>query len=95
MYPDHNFRLCFDLLILLLLLYTVTITPVRLGFEMQPATWSTEFWMETFIDLCFMVDVFLNCFTSYEQDDGHMITEVDLRRVVSIAIEERRLEIRD
>ena len=32
--------------------------------------------METLIDLCFMVDVFLNCITSYEQDDGHMITDV-------------------
>ena len=41
MYPDHTSRLCWDLLILLLLLYTVTITPVRLGFEMQPVTWST------------------------------------------------------
>ena len=60
---------------MILLLYTVTITPVRLGFEKNPETWSTEFWMETFIDICFMVDVFLNCITSYEQDDGHMVVE--------------------
>ena len=58
--PASNFRLRWDLLMLVLIMYNVIIIPVRICFEWEAVPADFLFWMETSMDFTFLVDVVLN-----------------------------------
>ena len=57
--PASNFRLRWDLLMLVLIMYNVIIIPVRICFEWEAVPSDFLFWMETSMDFTFLVDVVL------------------------------------
>eukprot|EP00966_Prymnesium_polylepis_P325339 7381318-Prymnesium_polylepis.1 len=67
-HPDHAAKLTWDVIGLLLLLYTVVITPIRLGFSLRD-TCPQPIWVwEAFIDWFFFADLLLNFMTGVEVD---------------------------
>lgn len=61
-HPDNHWKRRWDLLIILITLFTVVEIPVRLAF---PGVWrSSLLWSELFITFCFSIDILLNFFTS-------------------------------
>jgi len=68
--PASNFRLRWDLLMLVLIMYNVIIIPVRICFEWEAVPSDFLFWMETSMDFTFLVDVVLNFQSGFYNGDG-------------------------
>lgn len=62
---DSNYRIGWDLLILILVLISCGLIPFQIAFRHTPYRLSTE--IIYFIDLFFLIDIVLNFFTSYRQ----------------------------
>ena len=63
-------RLGWDVLILVLLVYTALWIPLRVGFEFDPSGGVKA--LELIVDVLFLTDVVVNFLTSYECENGHM-----------------------
>ena len=63
-------RLGWDVIVLVLLVYTATWVPLRVGFDFNPSTAVKA--LELIVDLVFLADVIVNFLTSYECENGHM-----------------------
>lgn len=63
--PEDFKRLSWDALILVLLGYTMVITPLRLGFDLPTDAESNLSYVSIVIDLIFIMDVVINFFTTY------------------------------
>jgi len=75
--PKSGYRMAWDVVILVLLVYTMVVMPLRLGFDLEASVMGFWFWLETFIDLAFIVDVGINFFTSYTDDDtGKLVVDL-------------------
>ncbi|KAL6756171.1 hypothetical protein V8C86DRAFT_2654456 [Haematococcus lacustris] len=62
--PDSRFRTIWVRVTLVVALYIIWVTPIRVGFDMQAqGPW---FWIEGILDIFFYVDLVLNFFTAYE-----------------------------
>jgi len=48
--------------------------PVRICFEVEAPAGSIEFWLETFFDMLFLVDIVLNFNSAYVNDEGSLET---------------------
>jgi len=59
---------------MLLLVYTATVMPFRMAF-IEPAIWSDWFIAELVIDFLFLIDVIVNCFSAYMDEDQKLITD--------------------
>ncbi|KAG2501915.1 hypothetical protein HYH03_000413 [Edaphochlamys debaryana] len=71
--PDSRFRKLWINIQLIVVLYIIWVTPVRVGFD-KPAT-GFWFWFEGLIDFFFYTDLVLNFFTAYEHPvTGELIT---------------------
>lgn len=55
--PDSGFKMGWDLLQVVVLLYVAAVVPLRIGFETSSTPFSTLWWVEVFVDLYFLVDV--------------------------------------
>ena len=55
--PDSSFKMGWDLLQVVVLLYVAAIVPLRIGFDTRSSPFSTIWWVEVFVDLYFLVDV--------------------------------------
>jgi hypothetical protein len=78
--PDTTFRFVWDTLQVVLLLYVALIVPYRFGFSVVATVGSTSWWWEAFVDLYFIVDVVLNFYFAYEDEEERKIV-VDRRRI--------------
>ena len=76
--PDGAFRLKWDLLQVLLILWSAITLPFTLAFvEEPPGPRETSFWFTALIDLFFIVDITLNFRTAiFVAEDGEMITDL-------------------
>jgi hypothetical protein len=62
--PDSSFRTRWIQCQLVIAMYIIWVTPVRVGFDL-PAQ-GTWFWVEGLIDIFFYADLIMNFFTAYE-----------------------------
>lgn len=71
-FPDDTFKLIWDIVILVLMMYTITLTPYRVAFiDSDTSTWMA---IDYLIDSLFMTDVVLNCFMAYVNTDEVLVT---------------------
>jgi hypothetical protein len=67
------FRVAWDTMLFLLLMYICVLTPYRIGFDQHPSNFTPWWWVELYIDITFIIDVVLNFRTTYYQVDGREI----------------------
>ena len=72
--PSGIFKAAWNIVIMILLLWTGIVTPYRLSFFTESEMKQNDlFWyMELMIDICFGVDIFFNLVTAYETKEGTM-----------------------
>eukprot|EP01043_Picozoa_sp_COSAG02_P037749 COSAG02_NODE_2855_length_7889_cov_3.123363_8_plen_306_part_00 len=68
--PDSRFSQTWDLMQVALLLYISVVVPIRAGFEVDVALWSTSFFVDAAIDIYFVCDLVLNFRTAYYTKGG-------------------------
>ena len=62
-----------DLVTLVLLLFTAVVTPVEVAF-LETSMWSIMFWINRSVDVLFVIDIFLNFFVAIiDPEDGQLI----------------------
>ena len=74
LHPRSSFRTFWNILIIILLIYTATVMPFHMAFaieEDEALSWKVIDWM---LDSLFMLDVIITCFSSYYNDEGRLIT---------------------
>jgi len=67
--PNSNFKLFWNVVIILLLLYTATWMPYQICFIDEPSK-GLMLVFEYFIDSLFAMDIILNFISAYERADG-------------------------
>ena len=72
--PTAPIKMKWDIVMLFLILYNVIMVPVRICFEVEAPAGSIEFWLETFFDMLFLVDIVLNFNSAYVNDEGSLET---------------------
>ena len=65
--PSSKLKTVWNLIMLILLLYTAVIVPYRVAFIDFPSTFM--FYLEIFIDILFIGDLFINFFSATELGD--------------------------
>ena len=68
--PFSFLKKIWNVIILLLLLYTASVFPVRLSFLDDNAEWLV---VDLIIDSLFMFDIFINFFSAYENNEGRIV----------------------
>mmetsp|Transcript_21766 Transcript_21766/g.41522 ORF Transcript_21766/g.41522 Transcript_21766/m.41522 type:complete len:997 (-) Transcript_21766:389-3379(-) len=63
--PTDPFRISWDLLMMVLLLYITVVLPYRMAFDDEAAMHSAVWWWEVVIDVLFGVDILVNMRTAY------------------------------
>ena len=80
--PNSMFKMFWNLLIIVMVLYTASISPYRLAFadEFVVNGWSQFFALfEILIDIIFGIDIIINFISAYEDLDGRY--EVSLKKI--------------
>ena len=60
-----NFKLYWDILIIAMALYNSIIIPIEIAWNVKELSSATEIIVESFINMCFMIDIFLNFRITY------------------------------
>lgn len=60
-----NFKLYWDILIITMALYNSIIIPIEIAWNVKDLSSATEIIVESFINMCFMIDIFLNFRITY------------------------------
>jgi hypothetical protein len=64
---NNRYKIIFDLLVMLCLMFTATVVPFRLAFtDVDPVGWVTSY---AAVDIIFLFDVILTFFTSYTKEE--------------------------
>ena len=84
--PSSYAKLWWDVWAVLILVYVVVIAPMRLAFMVEDHCPSFMWLLEAIIDVCFVVDLFLNFFTAVYVSDSNMGTtlKTDLRTIACV-----------
>mmetsp|Transcript_8284 Transcript_8284/g.19344 ORF Transcript_8284/g.19344 Transcript_8284/m.19344 type:complete len:757 (-) Transcript_8284:2630-4900(-) len=78
--PDTFHKQCWDLVVMMLLVFTCFAVPYQMAFDMVPGHVMTPFnRFDLFVDILFMVDVCVNFVTAYHHE-GFYVT--DMRKIV-------------
>ena len=72
LYPDDYFLEYWNMLIILLLLYTATVIPYRMTLQSPDSLSFIIF--DTFVDGLYFMDTVFNCFLAYFDSEGSLIT---------------------
>ena len=78
MMPNSRFKVFWNIVIILLLLYTATVTPYRTAFIDETSTFM--FYFELLTDFLFFLDIIVNFLSAFEGEDGEV---VDSYRVIA------------
>lgn len=73
LYPNSNFKSIWNLVLIMLLLYTATLMPYRITFVEKSGRDGWWYW-ELVIDCGFGFDILVNCFSAYVNTDGETVT---------------------
>jgi hypothetical protein len=80
--PDNKFRMAWNLVTMILLLYTASFVPYRTSF-IDDAPPGLETW-EWIVDALFLIDIFINFVSAYENSDKNI--EVRLKVIAQTYI---------
>eukprot|EP01048_Picozoa_sp_COSAG05_P017412 COSAG05_NODE_2368_length_3166_cov_220.486677_3_plen_318_part_00 len=72
-HPDSGYRLLWDIVLMVLLLYVAIVIPARVCFDIKVQIGSVTFWYEAFIDVCFATDIFVNFRTGFIGPEGLLV----------------------
>ena len=73
LHPEANIKICWNFVLILLLIYTATVTPFRSCF-IDPVIYDRWWWVDTVVDLLFFIDVIVNLNSAYINDDNKLET---------------------
>ena len=79
LHPNSTRKFQWDCVITLLVVYSIIVLPVRIGFDLEAPHDSAIFWIECLIDFCFLADLFVNFRTAFYDDTGQLV--VSHRRI--------------
>lgn len=71
--PDSNVKRIWDAFVGLMVLYSVVVVPLRVGFDVPLETYTEALW-EFIVDFVFISDMALTFFEGYITNDGELIT---------------------
>lgn len=72
-HPDSYCKFCWNIILVILLIYTATITPFRLCF-FDPILYNTWWWIDTAVDVLFFFDILVNLSSAYINDENKLET---------------------
>eukprot|EP01046_Picozoa_sp_COSAG06_P031131 COSAG06_NODE_3005_length_5969_cov_6.252300_2_plen_643_part_00 len=75
LHPNRTFRTCWDVGIVVLLLYVAVLIPVRIGFFIEVEPGDVGFAMDVFVDMVFVLDILLNFRTGVIAPSGVLISD--------------------
>lgn len=69
--PTSKFKVIWNILMFLLIVYTAMVVPVRISFVDE----TTDAWLiaDVVMDSLFMIDIFINFISAYEDDSGEIV----------------------
>lgn len=67
---DSKFRKCWSFIIFILIVYSITVSPVKIAFNEETTTIN---YIDLTVDCLFILDVILNFFTPYKDEDNNLI----------------------
>jgi hypothetical protein len=70
--PDTVFKTLWNVLIIIMLVYTATLAPFRIAFYDDSGSFWSQFYnyFDTFVDLVFGIDIIVNFISAYEKPNG-------------------------
>ena len=71
-HPQGALRKKWDFLQIALLIYLALLVPFRIGFDQDTNPWEFFFILDMFVDVYFIVDIYLSFKTAYVTDDGDL-----------------------
>lgn len=78
-HPNAATHTLWDITMVFLLLYLMIVVPVQVGFELDVVVNSPLFWWDVFVDLYFLVDIFVNFRTAHYDERGFL--EIARKRI--------------
>lgn len=72
--PSSRFKIYWSYIVILLLIYTAYITPYRIAFADTSLEYDDWFFIETIIDILFLIDILITLNCAYFDSKGHIIT---------------------
>mmetsp|Transcript_28857 Transcript_28857/g.51417 ORF Transcript_28857/g.51417 Transcript_28857/m.51417 type:complete len:601 (+) Transcript_28857:635-2437(+) len=70
--PDHTGKQAWNMVVIILLLYTFILTPYLIAFE-DVVIGSDWFYVDVFVDCCFFIDIFVTLNSAYINKDGEFV----------------------
>jgi hypothetical protein len=70
--PNSQFRQVWDLVQVVLLLYLLVSVPLRIGFDMDVEFGTFGYFWDMFVDIFFLVDIWVNFRTAYYNKHGYL-----------------------
>ncbi len=64
--PESSFSTRWDMLQVIFLFYVTIFVPLRACFQTDVEIWSAMWYLDTAVDLYFIIDLVLNCFTAFD-----------------------------
>ena len=65
LHPGSPYKFAWDAFLAVLVVYSVVVVPLRIGFNEEASPRSAIFWFEVSIDFVFIIDIVVNCRTAY------------------------------
>jgi len=65
LHPGSHYKNAWDAFLAVLVVYSVVVVPLRIGFNEEASPRSAIFWFEVSIDFVFIIDIVVNCRTAY------------------------------
>lgn len=72
---NDNFKSKWDLLIMLFAIFNCVFVPLQVSFDSDSLNSTTFFLINTTIDICFFIDMFISFRTVYIDDRGRLISD--------------------
>ena len=72
-YPDSNFKMYWNYLILLIVIYSSTFSPYRIAFNYHDDLWSLYFTIDFIFDIIFIIDILINFIVPFYDDDENLV----------------------
>lgn len=75
--PDSKFKLTWNMVVVVLLIYTATFVPYKVAFVEEPS--KSDKVIDYIIDILFTIDIFINFMSGYEdEEEGKVIKNIRL-----------------
>lgn len=81
LYADQDFRFLWDVFIFILLVYVASVSVYVYSFIGSLQISNPFFWIERFLDVCFLTDIVLNFFTTYTPYEQRHLTRPSLKNI--------------